>query len=43
MRVFKAKNFYDWARDESLTDEALLTAIEEMVQGLIDVNLGGSV
>lgn len=43
MRVFKTSDFDDWADDEGLTDEALMSAVKEMEQGLIDANLGGHV
>ncbi len=43
MRVFKIRWFYRWAAREGLSDQALLLAAEEMVQGLIDADLGGHV
>ncbi len=43
MRVFKTRDFQEWADDEGLTDAQLLAAIDEMERGLIDANLGGNV
>ena len=35
MRAFKTKWFQRWAAKEGLGDEALCTAVEEMVNGMI--------
>ena len=43
MQVFKTKWFQKWASKEGLGDEALLSAINEMANGLIDADLGGHV
>ncbi len=43
MRIFKMKGFQQWAIKEGLTDDALLSAVYEMKDGLMDANLGGSV
>jgi hypothetical protein len=43
MLVFKTKWFQKWATKEGLRDEALVSAIEEMTNGLIDADLGGHV
>ena len=43
MRIFKNKWFQKWAAKEGLNDEALQAAVEEMENGLIDVELGGHV
>ena len=43
MRIFMTKLLSNWAVEEGLSEEALLDAIEEMQQGLIDANLGGHV
>lgn len=43
MRVFKNKVFAKWADKEGLTDKALIAAIAEIEQGLIDADLGGGV
>ena len=43
MQIFKTKWFRRWAVREALTDSALLVAVEEIGQGLIDADLGGSV
>ena len=40
-RVFKTRHFSRWTRKTELTDKALCRAVEEMVQGLIDADLGG--
>lgn len=42
-RVFKTRHFSRWMRKTELTDSALLNAVEEMSQGLIDADLGGGV
>jgi hypothetical protein len=42
-RVFKTRHFSRWMRKTELTDNALCRAIEEMVQGLLDADLGGGV
>ena len=41
MRVFKSRWFQKWATGEGLDNEALLSAVEEMENGLIDARLGG--
>ena len=38
----KTKTFERWQRKTELTDAALLKAIEEMANGLIDADLGGN-
>ncbi len=43
IRVFKTRHFSRWMRKTELTDSALLNAVEEMAQGLIDADLGGGV
>lgn len=42
-RIFLTKNFDRWANSEGLIDEELKNAVEEMDNGLIDANLGGSI
>ena len=42
-RVFKTRHFNRWMRKTELTDSALLNAVEEMIRGLIDADLGGGV
>lgn len=42
-RVFKTRHFSRWMRKTELTDDALCAAVGEMVQGLIDADLGGGV
>lgn len=43
MRVFKTRYFQRWMRRTELTDAALCNAVKEMIAGLIDADLGGSV
>jgi hypothetical protein len=43
MRIFKSKAFSRWAAKEGLTDKALVAAVTEMEDGLIDIDLGGNV
>lgn len=43
MRVFKTKLFNRRAKGMGLSDEALLKAIKEMLQGLYEANLGGNI
>ena len=43
MRIFKNKAFSKWAAKEGLEDESLRAAVDEMVRGLIDADLGGHV
>lgn len=43
MRIFKNKPFSKWAIKEGLHDDLLLSAVEELEQGLIDADLGGYV
>lgn len=42
-RVFKTRHFQRWMRKTALSDAALCKAVEEMVAGLIDADLGGGV
>lgn len=41
--VFKTRSFARWLRKSELTDDALCAAVEEMVRGLVDADLGGDV
>lgn len=43
IRVFKTKIFARFARKEDLTDDDLLTAIEEIEKGMVDAKLGANV
>ena len=43
MQVYKSKWFGRWADREDLTDQDLFAAVKEMVNGLIDADLGGHV
>lgn len=40
-RVFKTRHFARWQRISALTDTALCQAVNEMVAGLVDAELGG--
>lgn len=42
-RVFKTRHFVRWLCKSELTDAALCHAVQEMVAGLIDAELGGHV
>lgn len=42
-RVFKTRHFARWLKKSDLTDAALCEAVNEMVAGLIDANLGGDI
>ena len=42
-RVFKTRYFARWMRKTELTNSALCEAVAEMVQGLVDADLGGGV
>jgi len=42
-RILKTKSFGRWALRGDLSDTALLTAVQEIEQGLIDGDLGGGV
>jgi len=40
MKIFKHRCFQQWLKSESLTDEALKKAVDEIERGLNDGNLG---
>lgn len=40
-RVFKTRHFARWMRKTELSDNALCAAVMEMIQGLVDADLGG--
>lgn len=42
-RVFKTRHFNRWMRKTALSDAALSNAVNEMLLGLIDADLGGGV
>jgi len=42
-RVFKTRYFARWMRKTELSDEAFCSAVDEMIQGLIDADLGAEV
>jgi hypothetical protein len=39
----KTRHFHRWAKKAGLLDKALLSAVSEMIKGLIDADLGGGV
>lgn len=41
MQIYKTKLFDKWANKEGLADAALIDAVAEMENGLIDADLGG--
>lgn len=41
--VLKTRHFHRWARKAGLSDKALAEAVIEMVNGLIDADLGGGI
>jgi hypothetical protein len=41
--IYKTRHFNRWARKALLPDDLLRNAVEEMVNGLIDADLGGGV
>lgn len=43
MRIFKTKWFGRWARKQQLDDAALAVAVNELMEGLFDGDLGGQV
>ena len=42
-RVFKTRYFTRWMRKTQLDDKALCDAVLEMMQGLIDADIGGGI
>ena len=42
-RVFKTRHFSRWIRKTELNDLMLCNAVSEMMQGLIEADMGGSV
>lgn len=42
-RIFKTKSFARWMRKSSVSDAALVRAVDEMVAGLFDADLGGGI
>ncbi|MBT7480387.1 MAG: type II toxin-antitoxin system RelE/ParE family toxin [Gammaproteobacteria bacterium] len=43
MKIFKVKQFSQWAKGERLEDEALTLASAEIEKGMVDASLGGCV
>ena len=42
MRIFKTRDFSKWGNKQGTEDADLVNAIEEMENGLVDVNYGGN-
>jgi hypothetical protein len=42
-KVFKTRHFSRWMRKTELTNKALCDAIQEMIHGLIDADIGGGI
>lgn len=42
MEILVTKVFDRWCRKETISDEALCKAVDEMEQGLVDASLGGN-
>lgn len=43
MQIYKTKWFNRWAKKEGLNTASLCLAVEEMLNGLYEADLGGSV
>ena len=43
MRIFKVKAFAKWCRKNKINGDALLDAVTEMREGLVDAQLGGGI
>lgn len=43
MRIFKNRPFNQWAKKLKITDDLLISAVDEMINGLYEVKLGGNV
>lgn len=43
MLIFKTRWFARWARKEGIQDATLCKAVEEMIKGLYEANLGGHI
>jgi hypothetical protein len=41
MRAYKNKWFHRWARGEGIADATLIAAVEEILAGKVDADLGG--
>jgi hypothetical protein len=39
MRILKNKQFHHWAKEEGVSDRAILLAMKEMEKGLYEANL----
>ncbi|HOY86703.1 type II toxin-antitoxin system RelE/ParE family toxin [Methylotenera sp. L2L1] len=42
-RIFKTRHFHRWMSKTDLSDQSLCYAISEMIEGLVDAHLGGSI
>ena len=40
-RIFRTRTFSRWMRKSGVSDSDLTRAVEEMMQGLVDADLGG--
>ena len=40
MKIYKHRRFHRWAKSEGLSDDKLCKAVDELLQGLHDGNLG---
>ncbi len=43
MHILKNKPFSQWAKKLKISDKVLMTAVNEMTQGLYEANLGGHI
>ena len=43
MRIFKTKALAKWTRNNGVSDDALIEAVDRAFKGLIDADLGGHV
>jgi len=43
LRILKTKLFHRWAKKNQLNDDALIKAINEIEEGLVDVDLGSHI
>lgn len=43
MSVYTTKLFAKWAKQEKITSQALLDAVDDMSNGLFEANLGGNI
>jgi len=41
--ILKTRHFHRWSKKAGLSDRALAQAVTEMINGLVDANLGGGI